>query len=200
MTSQDRGTPRHRSPTTASRHVPDRNQGNNSHRQATDGGEPRTIRQAPRATANTGNERKELQQRGQEKSRSLDNQTVGTAKRKQQGQGKESYPLKKGGTKTGPQPSYPARTNAKGRNPGENNSRRGVTRGQGGRMPHQRPHKHPIQEQQEGPKDCDPTTWPARAGEGQAEKSEGGRTTKGSHYCTNLAANMRRRQRRLDSP
>ena len=52
----------------------------------------RTIRQATRATVNTESERKKLQQRGQEKSRSLDNQTVGTAKRKQ-GQGKESYPL-----------------------------------------------------------------------------------------------------------
>ena len=54
MTPQDRGTPRYRSPTT----------GNNSHRQATEGGEPRTIRQAPRATANTGSKGKELQQRG----------------------------------------------------------------------------------------------------------------------------------------
>ena len=49
-----------------------------------------------------------------------------------------------------------------------------ATRGQGDRMPHQKPHEHPIQEQQEGPKDSNQTTWPTRAGEGQAEKSEGG--------------------------
>ena len=106
-----------------------------------DGGQPRTIRQPPRAISknwkreerNPSKELKKLKEPGQ--------QTVGTAKRKQWGQGKEIPSQKKGGSETGPQPSNPSlnkRQRKKLRR--KTTEGEGATRGQGDRMQQQRPH------------------------------------------------------------
>ena len=95
----------------------------------------------PELSANTGSERKETPAKSSRNSRSLDNKTVGTGKRKQRRQGKESPSQKKGGSKTGPQPSNPSLNKRQRKKPKrETTEGEGATRGQGDRTPQQRPH------------------------------------------------------------
>ena len=59
-----------------------KNQGNNLHSEATEGGQPRINPNHLKPSANTGSEREEPKVKFQENSRRLDHQTPGTAQRK----------------------------------------------------------------------------------------------------------------------
>ena len=74
----------------------------------------------------TGSERKNPRKEYKKNSRSLDNHTVGTAKRNNQDMGRRVPYQKKAGTQAGPQPTNPSPTNPKGRNPARHKRRKRV--------------------------------------------------------------------------
>ena len=151
----------------------------------------------PELTANTGSERKETPAKSPRNPRSLDNKTVGKAKRKQRGQGNEHPPpppQKKGGriqdrtSAFKPKPEPTPKEEIQARNNRREQNAAAET-----------PMELNPQEQQEVPKDCDQTTCPARAGVGQTDTAEGDPTTKGSRDCTNSEANVCPRHRRPEA-
>ena len=124
-------------------------------------------------------EMKETKQKVQENPRNLDNKRVVKAKLKQQGQGKESPPppqqkKKKRGSKTRtaalkPKPEQTPKEETQARN----NRRIGCDkRPRGQNSAAEIPRELNPQEQQEGTKDSDQTTCPAKAGVGQTFTAE----------------------------
>ena len=107
----------------------------------------------------TGSERKNPRKEFKKNSRSLDNHTVGTAKRKQPGQGKESSPPKEG-RNPGRTAAYQPKSNKLQRKkPSEAQEKEeGATKSQGVRTAQQTPEEPNTQELQVGPQTCDQTT------------------------------------------
>ena len=132
----------------------------------------------------TGSERKNPRKELKKNSRSLDNHTVGTAKRKQPGQGKE-FPIKR---RQEPRQDRSPPTQVQ-QTPKEE-TQRGTREGRGCDQKPRRqngttetPEEPNTQELQVGPQTCDQTTRTPRAGEGQTETWTGWLTTKGSRDC-----------------